>query len=115
MESLELRLDVLAGDTRAAAQDAIETILSHTLEDPSWRLAPDNREGVRILFDFGGEVESAWFQLRLSVHDPVMALNLESDVPGGVKWMLEKLSALLADCETIDLSPLRAALAGKGT
>ena len=115
VESLELRLDVLAGDTRAAAQDAIETILSHTLEDPSWRLAPDNREGVRILFDFGGEVESAWFQLRLSVHDPVMALNLESDVPGGVKWMLEKLSALLADCETIDLSPLRAALAGKGT
>lgn len=70
---------------------------------------------MRILFDFGGEVESAWFQLRLSVHDPVMALNLESDVPGGVKWMLEKLSALLADCEAIDLSPLRAALAGKGT
>ena len=115
VESLELRLDVLADDTRAAAQDAIETILSHTLDDPSWRLAPDNREGVRILFDFGGEVESAWFQLRLSVHDPVMALNLESDVPGGVKWMLEKLSALLADCEAIDLSPLRAALAGKGT
>ena len=36
----------------------------HTLEDPSWRLAADNREGVRILFDFGAEVESAWFQLR---------------------------------------------------
>ena len=53
----------------------IELILSHTLDDPSWRLAPDNREGVRILFDFGGEVESAWFQLRLSVHDPVMALK----------------------------------------
>lgn len=44
VESLELRLDVLADDTRAAAQDAIETILSHTLDDPSWRLAPDNRE-----------------------------------------------------------------------
>ena len=115
VESLEVRLDILAGDARAAAQDVIETILSHTLDDPSWRLAPDNREGVRILFDFGGEVESAWFQLRLSVHDPVMALNLESDVPGGVKWMLEKLGALLADCEEIDLAPLRNALAGEGT
>ena len=115
VESLEVRLDILAGDARAAAQDVIETILSHTLDDPSWRLAPDNREGVRILFDFGGEVESAWFQLRLSVHDPVMALNLESDVPGGVKWMLEKLGSLLADCEEIDLAPLRNALSGEGT
>ena len=88
----------------------IELILSHTLDDPSWRLAPDNREGVRILFDFGGEVESAWFQLRLSVHDPVMALNLESDVPGGVRWMLAELAALLGDETDVDLAPLRAAL-----
>ena len=65
---------------------------------------------MRIVFDFGGEVESAWFQLRLSVHDPVMALNLESDVPGGVHWMLAKLADLLGDETDVDLSPLRAAL-----
>ena len=115
VESLELRLDIRADDPREAAQEMIETILSHTLEDPSWRLAADNREGVRILFDFGAEVESAWFQLRMSVHDPVMALNLESDVPGGVKWMLQTLAALLGDCKEIDLTPLRRALGGEGT
>ena len=70
---------------------------------------------MRILFDFGAEVESAWFQLRMSVHDPVMALNLESDVPGGVKWMLQTLAALLGDCKEIDLTPLRRALGGEGT
>ena len=59
--------------------------------------------------DFGGEVESAWFQLRLSVHDPVMALNLESDVPGGVQRMLSGLYALIEDCEVLDLSALKAA------
>ena len=110
VESLELRLDIRADEPREAAQEMIEMILSHTLEDPSWRLAPDNREGVRILFDFGGEVESAWFQLRLSVHDPVMALNLESDVPGGVLWMLAKLDALLGEEPDVDLGPLREAL-----
>ena len=59
-------------------------------------------------------MESAWFQLRLSVHDPVMALNLESDVPGGVRWMLAKLAGLLGDETDVDLSPLRAALADAG-
>ena len=110
VESMELRLGIRADDPREAAQEMIELILSHTLDDPSWRLAPDNREGVRIVFDFGGEVESAWFQLRLSVHDPVMALNLESDVPGGVQWMLEKLAKLLGDDLEVDLGPLRAVL-----
>ena len=114
VESTELRLAIRdEDDARQAAQDVIETVLSHTLEDPSWRLAPDNREGVRICFDFGGEVDSAWFQMRMSLHDPVMALNLESDVPGGVAWMLSNLEALLADCEQIDLAPLLAALSKK--
>ncbi len=113
VESLELRLAIRAQDERQAVQDVIEAVLSRTLEDPAWRLARDNREGVRICFDLGGEVDSAWFQLRMSLHDPVMVLNLESDVPGGVAWMLERLGALLSDCEEIDLAPLREALKKK--
>ena len=110
VESLELRLDILPDDYREAAQEIIEAILSNTLDNPLWRLAPDNREGVRILFDLDGEVSSAFFQLRLSVHDPVMALNLESDVPGGVKFMLEELYALIQDTDALDLDPIRRAL-----
>ncbi|HIU32979.1 MAG TPA: phosphomannomutase/phosphoglucomutase [Candidatus Pullichristensenella excrementigallinarum] len=110
VESLELRLDILPDDYREAAQEIIEAILSNTLNNPRWRLAPDNREGVRILFDLDGEVSSAFFQLRLSVHDPVMALNLESDVPGGVKFMLEELYALIQDTDALDLDPIRRAL-----
>ena len=58
-------------------------------------------------------VESAWLQLRLSVHDPVMPLNLESDVPGGVKYMLRELLKLLAEFEELDLSPIQMALIDK--
>ena len=43
-----------------------------------------------------------------------MALNLESDVPGGVQWMLAKLAGLLGDETDVDLSPLRAALNDAG-
>ena len=110
VESAEIRMSITAEDYREAGQEVIEAVLSHTLDDPSWRLAPDNREGVRILFDLDGGVDNAWFQLRLSVHDPVMPLNAESDVPGGVKRMLTELYDLLKDAEGLDLAPLRNAL-----
>ena len=109
VESCEIRLPILEEDFRAAGQEVIETILSHTLENPEWTLAPDNREGVRISFNLDGGVNNAWFLLRLSVHDPVMPLNAESDVPGGIRRMLRQLYALLADVTTLDLAPLKAA------
>jgi hypothetical protein len=46
-----------------------------------WTVAPDNYEGVRISCD--KENGNGWLLLRLSVHDPVMPLNLESDEIGG--------------------------------
>ena len=31
-----------------------------------------------------------WFMLRLSVHDPIMPMNIESDSAGGVKIIARK-------------------------
>ena len=75
-----------------------------------WHIAPDNREGVRISFDLDGGMDNGWFLLRLSVHDPVLPLNVESDVPGGVRQMLESLLKVLNDAEGIDLTPLKKAV-----
>ena len=65
---------------------------------------------LHVFFDMENELNAAWFLLRLSVHDPVMPLNAESDVPGGVKFVLCKLYEAIGQCEGIDLSPLMAAL-----
>ncbi len=112
LESVEVRMNIVDEDFRAAGQAVIETILSKTLDDPAWHLAPDNREGVRISFDLDGGVDNAWFLLRLSVHDPVMPLNAESDVKGGVNVMLGKLYELLKDTESLDLTPLKKLIEG---
>ena len=113
VESVEIRLPALNAEDPAAGQEVVETLLSYTLDNPRWQIAPDNREGVRILFNLDGGVNNAWFQLRMSVHDPVMVLNAESDVPGGVKRILGALYALIQDCESLNLEPLRIA-ADKG-
>ena len=109
VESVEIRMNILSDDVRSAGRDIIDAVLAHTLVNPEWTLAPDNREGVRITFNLDGGVSNAWFLLRLSLHDPVMPLNAESDVPGGVHTMLSQLYSLLKTIEDIelDLEPLR--------
>ena len=106
MEHTEMRMRILPEDYRAAGQAVIENVLSHTLEDPAWKLSTDNHEGVRITFDLDGGVNNAWIQLRMSLHGPKMALYAESDVPGGVKDILTQLYNLIKDTENLDLEPL---------
>ena len=71
---------------------------------------PQNVCPVAISFDLDGGMDNGWFLLRLSVHDPVLPLNVESDVPGGVQQMLESLLKVLNDAEGIDLTPLKKAV-----
>lgn len=115
VEAAEIRFRLDPDDWTEESNDIIEMILSHTLNNPDWRLATDSREGVRILFNLEGGLENAWFQLRMSVNDPeVMVLNAESDVEGGVSKMLGELYALLEGSCASDLSALRAARVSPG-
>ena len=79
--------------------------------DPRYRtdllMVLANREGVRINFDLQEGLDNGWALLRLSVHDPVLPLNAESDVAGGVRSMLEQLLKVLEEAEGLDLTPLR--------
>ena len=110
VESVELRLNITAPDFREAGRTVIERVMDHASYETDWHIAPDNREGVRINFDLDDGLQNGWFLLRLSVHDPVLSLNVESDVPGGVRTMLSKLLSVLDGIEDIDISPIRAYL-----
>lgn len=107
VESVELRLKITCENFHDAGRDAVDQVMDHATFAPGWHIAPDNREGVRINFDLDDGLQNGWFLLRLSVHDPVLPLNAESDVPGGVKTMLTNLLSVLETAENIDLTPLR--------
>lgn len=106
LESTELRLSIKAEDFKSAGRSAIEKVMDHATFAKGWHIAPDNREGIRIIFDLNGELENGWFLLRLSVHDPVLPLNIESDVKGGVYQMAKGLYQVLKDEKDIDLTSL---------
>ncbi len=109
-ESAEIRLGIQAEDFREAGRKAIDRIAEHAENDGRWHIAPDNREGIRISFDLNGGKDNGWFLLRLSVHDPVLPLNCESDVPGGMKMILTELLKCLDGAEGIDLTELKKAV-----
>ena len=106
VESAEIRLTLTSPDFRPDGEAAIAAVEARAAADPAWHVAPDNREGIRVSFDLGGQKDACWFLLRLSLHDPVLPLNLESDAPGGVRMMAERLLALLSSCRGVDCSNL---------
>lgn len=110
VESEELRLAISGEDFHEVGKTAIERVLDYANANENWHIAQDNREGVRINFSLEDGYDNGWFLLRLSVHDPVLPLNVESDVPGGIKLMLKALYRVLTETEGIDLVPLEQAI-----
>ena len=108
-ESVEVRLNISDNDFSTIGKKTIDHITKHAAEASDWHIAPDNREGIRISFDLDGQKDAAWFLLRLSVHDPVMPLNAESSIKGGIQVILQKLYDVIKDSQGIDLSPLKQA------
>lgn len=76
VEEKEIRLNINTDDFSQYGNTVLEEFEKFVSNVPEYTIANDNREGIRVLTPNG------WFLLRLSVHDPVMAINLESNVYG---------------------------------
>ena len=72
-------------------------------ETEGWEIVRPNYEGIRI--NCTNENEKGWLLMRLSLHDPVIPVNIESDIPGGVDNIASKLVEFLKDKSYLDISP----------
>ena len=65
-------------------------------------------EGVRISFKGGAVADGAegWLLLRLSLHDPVMPLNIEGSNLDSLKKIKATAKLLLSGFDKLDLSAL---------
>ena len=92
-ESVEFRMNILLEDFKPYGQQVIEELTAYAQTKPGWSLAPDNYEGVRVNLD--KDHGDGWFLLRLSLHDPLLPLNIESNTTGGTKIIANELSAFI--------------------
>ncbi len=104
-EGREFRMNLKLEDFKPYGQRIIDDLAEYAKTVPGWSLAPDNHEGVRVNADKANG--DGWLLLRLSLHEPLMPLNIESDEEGGVKIIAKELARFLEKYDCLDSSALR--------
>ena len=101
-ESQEFRVKINTESFQDYGNQVIEKLKEFVITQDDWQLVPNNYEGVRISCCSGDE--NGWLLLRLSLHDPVIPLNVESNVSGGVKKIANRVLEFLKDFDALDLT-----------
>ncbi len=101
-ESKEFRVKIKAADFGDYGKNVIANLERFVQENDDLTLVPNNFEGIRI----GSSMDQAegWMLIRLSLHDPVLPINIESEQAGGVAQLASRLEAWLKTHDQLDLS-----------
>jgi len=94
-EAKEFRFNINCDNFADYAEDVLVTLKTKveegTFEGASLELP--NYEGVRVNLD--KDHGDGWFLIRKSLHDPVMPLNIESNIDGGVEKIINQIKPFL--------------------
>lgn len=103
-ESVEFRMNIQTEDFKEYGRKVIEELNNYATDKEGWSLAPNNYEGVRVNLD--KEHGNGWFLLRMSLHDPLLPLNIESNDVGGAKKIAAELFGFIARYDMLDARSL---------
>lgn len=105
-EAAEARLTFVPGcDFKTLGAGIIEDLKRIAEQSPRLSLAPDNHEGVRINFD--KESGDGWALVRMSLHEPILPINAESNRAGGNKLILNTLYGYLKEYSFLNTDNLK--------
>jgi len=105
VEAREFRMDLKVDDFVEYGNALLRDLKAYAQKTDGWNIAPDNYEGIRVYF--AEDDGDGWFLLRMSLHDPLMPLNIESDSKGGVKIIASKILSFLEKYDGLDTSSLK--------
>lgn len=103
-EAKELRFNIKCEDFRTYGEKVIAELEEYYTNKDGWKIADDNREGMRISAD--ADNGNGWLLLRLSVHDPVMPFNMESNECGGVMKIAKSFFEFISNYSELDITPI---------
>ena len=103
-EAAEIRPEITCEDFREYGAKVLEKVKKAAAEIEGAKIAPNNYEGIRINFD--KTHGDGWLLIRMSLHEAILPINVESNSAGGCKKMVKALLEILSSCEYVDLSLL---------
>lgn len=105
-EAAEVRLSFTAGcDFKTLGAGVIEDFKALARKTGYLSLAPDNYEGARVNFDAAHG--NGWALVRMSLHEPIMPINVESSEAGGNKRIMQELYSFLSQYPFLNTDPLK--------
>ena len=103
-QSKEFRMGIALDDFKPYGKEIIASLEKYASHKEGWGLADDNFEGVRVNLDEAHG--NGWFLLRLSLHEPLLPLNIESNDEGGVKLIASELCEFIKQFDKLDSKKL---------
>ncbi|MFL0196680.1 phosphomannomutase/phosphoglucomutase [Clostridium sp. WILCCON 0269] len=104
-ESLEFRFNISNSNFKEYGYEILNNLKSHIKEAEGWSMASNNYEGVRVnCCRANGD---GWFLLRLSLHEPVLCLNIECDSQGSSNTIIDRLKSFLINYKELDSKSLK--------
>lgn len=100
-ESQEYRYSILEADFAEYGTKVLAELTAQVASKAGWEIVQPNFEGIRVRCTATNQ--QGWFLLRMSLHDPVMPLNIESEIEGGVDAIKSELGAILAAFQSLKL------------
>lgn len=100
VDAKEYRVKIHLDDFKAYGLKVIEDLKEAIQKHPDFEIAPDNYEGVRVMSK--KEDIHGWFLVRLSLHDPILPINIESNTHTGVGIMEDFIRNFLKQYHQLD-------------
>lgn len=104
-ESVEYRIKIKCDEFKKYGAGVLEDLRAFVDSADGWSIEPKNYEGVRV--NCNDSSGSGWFLLRLSLHEAVMPLNIESDKDGGTLSIASRLVEFLKKYDKLDFSSVK--------
>lgn len=107
-EAQEVRFGIVGDGYRDYGELMIAALHDVVAEQEGFTLDSDNEEGIRVtVSDMFG---SGWFLLRMSLHEPLLVLQVENDHPGKNKQVFQTLAPFFEEKERINTEQLQLVL-----
>ncbi len=104
-EECEIRLGFFDNDFKAYGLTVLEEFEKFVENSKFMSLEKPNFEGVRVNFD--EENGNGWLLVRMSLHDPIMPINIESNSQGGCQQIAKVLFDFIKNYAGIDSANLK--------
>lgn len=102
VDTKEIRIGISLDEFKEYGIKVLEDFKKFAEADSRFHVVEPNYEGVRI--SFNDEEVQGWMLLRMSLHDPLLPMNIETNNEGGVAVVLERVRPFFALYESLDTS-----------